>query len=798
MKSLLRRKVFREIWQQKAKTMLVVLTISIGVIGAGMITQAEHLLSEGIHRLYQMANPSSGTIITDGYDSNVLLQIKNRADVKQAEGRTSLLLQASKQETAGEKKGEWKKFQIHALPDYTSISLDTIFFNKGSKAPQRNEIVLEKSSLDLLDVKIGDTLLIKTADNKDIPLTISGTVIDPIHEAAAISSVGTAYIASSTLEKLGVSKKLNSISFLVSEHADDKDHIYQVAENVRKHIEKSGTRIESTIIPEPGQHWASDIIRSMLIILETMGVITVLLSISLVVNTILSIITSQVRQIGVMKVLGGTNPLLTKAYMLTIFIYGCLALIIGIPLALIGANIITYFSRSVFNIERFNFGLSPIFISLVIILGIIIPIIASFFPIHRALKITVREAIQDNGLGKNTGSGWITKALGSIRGLPLMLILSLRNTFRRKGRLFVTLLTYSLAGAMVISVFSIHASMKLTEKNSFQYSKYDIQVFFKEAVPKTKAELIAHTIEYVNRVEGWGKYNAYRIRDDGTKGIELIIYAPPPNTTYIEPVLHKGSWISGQTNGIVFDSYLLHEEKNLKIGDQLNVEIDGKRHSFPIIGFSRKVAGTPLSYVSYPAVHGHLGANHTVKILNIITSNHERKNLEKVAEQVEDLFNKKGMFVQSVEINEDVQNRISNKLNLMLTFLVIFNIQYVIIGALSLMGTMSLNVMERNREIGIMRTIGASNSVLWKIVIFEGVTIGIISWFFSSLLAYPISKTLSDSIGIVLFKTPLDFTFPLLGLLSWLGTVIVISTFACFIPASQATKLTIQESLSYE
>jgi putative ABC transport system permease protein len=121
-----------------------------------------------------------------------------------------------------------------------------------------------------------------------------------------------------------------------------------------------------------------------------------------------------------------------------------------------------------------------------------------------------------------------------------------------------------------------------------------------------------------------------------------------------------------------------------------------------------------------------------------------------------------------------------------------------VIGGLGLMGTMSINVLERTREIGVMRAIGASNRSVRRIFITEGVIIGVMSWIVGTILAYPFSKLLSDLIGHQFLNAPLVYTFSLTGAFIWLALVVVLAAIASFLPAWNASRITVREVLAYE
>jgi putative ABC transport system permease protein len=114
------------------------------------------------------------------------------------------------------------------------------------------------------------------------------------------------------------------------------------------------------------------------------------------------------------------------------------------------------------------------------------------------------------------------------------------------------------------------------------------------------------------------------------------------------------------------------------------------------------------------------------------------------------------------------------------------------------MGTMSINVLERTREIGVLRAIGASTRGVAQVFILEGVMIGVMSWGMGSLLAFPLGQVLSDAVGLPLMGTPLTFTFSVSGMWLWLGIVSLLSALASFLPARNAAQLTVREVLAYE
>ena len=121
-----------------------------------------------------------------------------------------------------------------------------------------------------------------------------------------------------------------------------------------------------------------------------------------------------------------------------------------------------------------------------------------------------------------------------------------------------------------------------------------------------------------------------------------------------------------------------------------------------------------------------------------------------------------------------------------------------VVGSIGLMSTMSINVVERGREIGVMRATGAGSLTIAGIFVVEGVLLGILSWALAAPLSYPGARAFSDVIGVTLMRFPLDFSYSVFALLLWLTIVIVLSALASLWPALGATRISVRESLAYE
>jgi putative ABC transport system permease protein len=182
----------------------------------------------------------------------------------------------------------------------------------------------------------------------------------------------------------------------------------------------------------------------------------------------------------------------------------------------------------------------------------------------------------------------------------------------------------------------------------------------------------------------------------------------------------------------------------------------------------------------------------------VITSSHEVEFQQNVNDQLLALYKALGIQVSSTELSAEFIQEQTAQTDILVYFMLIMAALIAIVGGLGLMGTMSINVLERTREIGVMRAIGASNWDIQSIVVIEGLVIGLISWTVAIPIAIPITSMLTRGVGLAIFTAPMPIVYGISGIVAWLVFTLVLATVASAFPARRASQLTVRDTLAYE
>jgi putative ABC transport system permease protein len=206
----------------------------------------------------------------------------------------------------------------------------------------------------------------------------------------------------------------------------------------------------------------------------------------------------------------------------------------------------------------------------------------------------------------------------------------------------------------------------------------------------------------------------------------------------------------------------------------------------------------PLLYANYEYLSRIIGEPGQVYSLRILTNQHDMLSQRRISDQIQKIYEQSGIKVSSTQLGAEWIRDQKAQTDVLVYFMLTMAIMIAIVGGLGLMGTMSINVLERTREIGVMRAVGASNLDIQTIVIVEGMAVGLISWALSILLAIPITSVLCYGVGLAIMTSPLPTVYGTAGIIAWLIFTLVLATIASALPARRASRLTVRDTLAYE
>jgi putative ABC transport system permease protein len=505
-----------------------------------------------------------------------------------------------------------------------------------------------------------------------------------------------------------------------------------------------------------------------------------------VINLLTAMMASQVRQIGVMKAIGGTRWQVARIYFGQALFLGIAAVIVSIPLGILGSRALCRYMAMFLNFDINSFAVPFWVYLLVVLIGIVAPLIAAAYPVWRGTATPVRVALSDFGLSQaNFGASAFDRALARIGGTFSLVAFAIRNSFRRRARLVLTLLTLAAGGLFFLSALNIRASMVNTLDRMFAARRSDLTVSFAKPYEFQTIQKAVSNTPGVTRAEGW--FTTEASLGDRRFGIVAL----PGDTQLLDFDIIEGRKLTSQdTDAIVINNALAGREPKMRVGQTVTLRIGGEEKAWRVVGLAREAfAPSPVGYIPLTGM---------VNSLRLALDNTDPDAISELKAQLDRNLEAQGVRARGSSTKAESRFAFDEHMLMIYVFLIVTSAIVGGVGGLGLMTTMSLNVLERRREMGVMRALGATPRIVWLMIVAEGIVVGVLSWAIAALLAWPISKAIGDFLVGMLFRSGLDFTFEPLGLVIWMLVSIALSAVASFLPAWRASRITVREALAYE
>lgn len=789
-------KVLSDLWSSKFRTLLVVASIAVGVFAIGVIASAYAILSEDISVSYASVNPVNVEIWTDPFREDFVRLIERMPNVEYADGARIVGVRTSRDGV------DWQSQSLIAIEDFENKKINQLDTVAGTKYPNRGELIVSTDFMNDTGYQVGERIHVEFPNGDIHIMPLVGLVGDQAGGGDPTMGAG-AYTTLDTLRYFGQGDDFNRLYVTVVGEGVDEDEISAVAAQVEDKVESNQRNVYRMNTGVSNEHPQASMALAVFGVLGALGGLITILSSSLIINTLNALLVQHMRQIGVMKLVGGRSYQILGMYLTLIFAYGVLALAVAIPAGAVGGYALAEFMAYMMNVTLQGYRVIPFAIVLQVLLAFLIPLGAGFFPVNKGSKINVRRAISnDRSRGQKTKLGLLDRIFQWIPWISRPILLSIRNTFRQKGRLMLTIFTLTIAGAVFIAVFNVRASMTDFMGQLARHFMGDVTIRFDQAYPIRRIENAIMGLPGVAGMEAWAGAGGEIWDSEDNTVANMSIIAPPADSTLIDPDIIAGRWLfPGEKKALVVSDTIYDYYPDLRIGDTIIVKIPGERaDEWTVVGVFRFIdmIGDTLAYADQDFISKLYGLENRASSYRVITGDHTLEKQKEMVHFLEPYLEDRGFSVGSIDAGSVIQEDASRAISILVSFLLAMALLTAFVGSIGLTGTMGMNVLERTREIGVMRAIGAVDFEIIKSVVIEGFVIGMITWALAIGISFPISNLLLNIISESMMGSAMSLTFTPLGIYIWLAVVIALSFFASILPARNAARLTINEVLAYE
>jgi len=815
MNRLLFVKLYRDLMSTWGRTMMMVTAIAVSLVAFGTMLFAYALEQSNATSGYLSTNPASARITL-----HPEIQPEKYRDVIEAAEQEPGVIDASVRTVTSVKipveDGKTEPLQLYVAPADDPMDVARFEIEEGTWPPKEGEVLLERASLKSLGLKVGDKLKVLGFDGRSRELKIAGSVHDQ-SLALAGTEGGVGYATDKTLASFLGGPGLNQVVITVADAEGqtnptmNRDAIVATAQKVANRVEAvSGAEVEEIAVPMPGEHPHQSVANSLLAGLLAFGILSLLLSSILIATMFNAMLTQQIPQIGVMKTIGADTGSVLKLYLAMALIIAVSATVIAfVPALVFGEAMAQMLLSGAMNIDVANLSVSWWVYLIYIASGILVPLVIALVPLVRAAQRTVRSALDHHGTIETQGRvlNRLFTALSKIRRADKMLLMAFRNLFRRRGRFILSLSLLATAGAIFIAGMSVMDGFRAIPSTVLDSNKWDAQVTLGSPAPAAKIAAATKDIPGVVSVEAWnmtetslespGKNTVTQTYPDQGHGKARLTAIPADTAMFTPPKIVEGRWLEpNETSSVVLPKSARNTLPLVKVGDRITLPIDDQKTTWQVVGIASELAGGSCPCVTMTGLEKATGAS-GANTVRIVTENHDKQSRTDVIKAVAAKLNQASIKTSGPQTIDRVMESTEGHSDLLVILILLISLVIGVVGLIGLNSMMSTSVIERTREFGVMKSIGAPASSVMRLVIFEGIFTAFISFLVAVIPALALTGVIGSNLGEMFFSAPIPFVTTWQTFAIWVAILIVGTTLATLAPAARASRLTVREAISY-
>lgn len=772
---------------EKGRILLMLAAIAVSVAAIGGILGAYAVLTREIAANYLGTHPAAATLELEGDANAQALELARRHPaVAQAEARDVLLARAR----VG---ADWRPLLLFVVEDFAAMRLNVFKPFDGAWPPPTGSMLIERTAGGMLDTGIGGRVFVKTPRGTARAVPVVGMVHDPGLAPAWQERTGYGYISRATLAVLGEAPALHELRIALRDPAAGVVAVEAAAVDLARQLAAHGIGVHEIRVPPPRQHPHQKQMTTILFLMLAFSVMALVLSSVLVANSMAAMLARQVREIGVMKTVGARTGQIVGLYVSLVAALGATAVAVAVPVGLIGASALGHAVAGLLNFGIAD-GTVPAWVFAVqACAGVVVPLSLALVPILSASRKSVREAINQHGAGPEDlrlRTAWLPRPA--------------RDALRRPARLALTLALLAAGGAMFMTALNVKNGWERNIAKVYETRHYDVEVRFRDPQAAAVAERLRE-LPGIAGVEAWG-YSPAALAQPGRIDVvrtypdrghaSFAVMAPPAATRLVDFPLLAGRWPrDGDTDAIVLNHAIAAQVPQVRVGERIDLSIGGHQASWRVVGIVEEIGSVGGAYM-LPGAFGRIaGTYDRARMLRIATKAPTPQARIEAIRAIEQRLADDGVSVETTTPLAELRTAMADHIVILIRSLIAMATVMATVGALGLTSAMGSGVLERARELAVMKTLGATPWRVTRLVVTESLVIGASSWVVALLLAFPLTWVVDMLVGKLGFVAPLPFVIGPAPALGWLALVLVLSLAATAMPARRASRLSVAQAL---
>jgi putative ABC transport system permease protein len=483
---------------------------------------------------------------------------------------------------------------------------------------------------------------------------------------------------------------------------------------------------------------------------------------------------------------------------------------IGVVGSVIGASLgvlAAYVVSSTFMTTGFGFDVAfsvhwpTVGASLAVGVGVVA--LASLPALFRTLRISVVQGLGGPGIAADFGRSVLDRSLMGIRGLPRVAQMGIRNALRRRGRSVATALQVAFAVGVVIAMLNLGAGIYDATIGAYDHRTWDVSTYLADSPADPMTVGRSSTIE---EIAGVRSVEPILFSSAEVSGRTVSLYGYVHDTTALDDLARllddgQGRWWTPEEAAasarVVVIGDALSKLEGIELGDDLDLMTATGRHEFEVIGIDTSfMENGKFLYAPLETIQDVLQRGDSVNGFFIDTTTRDHREIDaislRISERLADLGYRADTTINYVAAEQNVaQNQALSRLFLMVSFIV------VLIVLVGLMSTLVMNILDRTKEIGMLRCIGARSKDVRRVFSSEGLFLALLGWVVGLPLGYAVYQLIVVGLaGGMKLTLPARYDLLYVGwslVFALAGTLIVI-----FFPLRRAARMMPGEALRYE